>query len=93
LDEPLGALDALTRIEMHALLERLWLESGFTTLLVTHDVQEAVALADRIIVIDEGTIVFDEAVNLRRPRIRASREFAAVEQSVLREVLRTRAPL
>jgi sulfonate transport system ATP-binding protein len=93
LDEPLGALDALTRIEMHALLERLWLESGFTTLLVTHDVQEAVALADRIIVIDEGTIVFDEAVNLRRPRIRASREFAAVEQSVLSEVLRTRAPL
>jgi sulfonate transport system ATP-binding protein len=93
LDEPLGALDALTRIEMHALLERLWLESGFTTLLVTHDVQEAVALADRITVIDEGTIVFDEAVNLRRPRIRASREFAAVEQSVLSEVLRTRAPL
>jgi sulfonate transport system ATP-binding protein len=93
LDEPLGALDALTRIEMQALLERLWLESGFTTLLVTHDVQEAVALADRIVIIDDGAIVFDELVNLQRPRIRASREFAAVEQSVLREVLRTRAAL
>ena len=46
LDEPLGALDALTRIEMHRLIEGLWLASGFTALLVTHDVQEAVALAD-----------------------------------------------
>lgn len=89
LDEPLGALDALTRIEMHALIERLWLESGFTTLLVTHDVQEAIALADRIIVIDDGAIVFDEVVNLPRPRIRGSREFAAMEQAVLNEVLRS----
>ena len=48
LDEPLGALDALTRIEMHALIERLWREHRFTALLVTHDVHEAVALGDRI---------------------------------------------
>lgn len=46
LDEPLGALDALTRIEMHRLIKGLWLRNGFTALLVTHDVQEAVALAD-----------------------------------------------
>jgi sulfonate transport system ATP-binding protein len=92
LDEPLGALDALTRMEMQALLERLWLESGFTTLLVTHDVQEAVTLADRIVVIDDGAIAFDEVVNLQRPRTRGSREFAAVEQKVLSEVLRTRSP-
>jgi sulfonate transport system ATP-binding protein len=88
LDEPLGALDALTRMEMHALIERLWLQNGFTTLLVTHDVQEAVALADRVIVLGDGAIVFDETVNLPRPRIRGRREFAALEDRVLREVLR-----
>lgn len=49
LDEPLGALDALTRLEMQNLIEKLWLEQGFTTILVTHDVSEAVQLADRII--------------------------------------------
>lgn len=49
LDEPLGALDALTRLDMQNLIEKLWLEQGFTTILVTHDVSEAVQLADRII--------------------------------------------
>ncbi|MGF6479418.1 sulfonate transport system ATP-binding protein [Paraburkholderia sp. JPY419] len=53
LDEPLGALDALTRIEMHTLIERLWREHRFTALLVTHDVHEAVALGDRSFV-DRG---------------------------------------
>ena len=89
LDEPLGALDALTRIEMHALIERLWLETGFTTMLVTHDVQEAVVLGDRVVVIDDGAIVFDAAIDLPRPRIRGSRELAALEEGILREVLRT----
>jgi sulfonate transport system ATP-binding protein len=89
LDEPLGALDALTRIEMHGLIERLWLDQGFTTLLVTHDVQEAVALADRVVVIEEGAIVFDEAIDLPRPRNRGSREFAELEAAVLSEVLQT----
>jgi len=60
--------------------------------LVTHDVQEAIVLADRILVVDEGAIVFDEAVELPRPRVRGSREFAALEDKVLREVLRTAAP-
>ncbi|UUZ85055.1 ATP-binding cassette domain-containing protein [Paenibacillus sp. P26] len=54
LDEPLGALDALTRIEMQRLIERLWLEQRFTVILVTHDVSEAVALADRVLLIDKG---------------------------------------
>jgi sulfonate transport system ATP-binding protein len=89
LDEPLGALDALTRIEMHALIERLWLENGFTTMLVTHDVQEAVVLGDRVIVIDDGAIVFDETIDLPRPRTRGSRELAALEAAILREVLQT----
>ncbi|MDB5975995.1 MAG: sulfonate transporter ATP-binding protein [Nevskia sp.] len=87
LDEPLGALDALTRIEMHALIERLWREHGFTALLVTHDVQEAVALADRVVVIEEGAIGLDQALGLARPRARGSQEFAALENRVLTRVL------
>ena len=55
-DEPLGALDALTRISMQRLLERVWREQGFTAILVTHDVAEAVALADRVLVIEDGRI-------------------------------------
>ena len=92
LDEPLGALDALTRIEMHALIERLWLENGFTTMLVTHDVQEAVVLADRVVVIDDGAVVFDAVIDLPRPRVRGAREFAALEDEVLGEVLGSAAP-
>ncbi|KVD80861.1 aliphatic sulfonate ABC transporter ATP-binding protein [Burkholderia sp. ABCPW 14] len=87
LDEPLGALDALTRIEMHALIERLWREHHFTALLVTHDVQEAVALADRILLIEAGRIAFDQPVPLDRPRARASAAFAALEDRVLQRVL------
>jgi sulfonate transport system ATP-binding protein len=88
LDEPLGALDALTRIEMHALIERLWREHRFTALLVTHDVQEAVALADRILLIEAGRIALDLPVPLARPRERASAGFASIEDRVLRQVLK-----
>jgi sulfonate transport system ATP-binding protein len=52
-DEPLGALDALTRISMQRLLGRVWKDQAFTAILVTHDVSEAVALADRVLVIEE----------------------------------------
>ena len=89
LDEPLGALDALTRIEMHALIERLWREHRFTALLVTHDVHEAVALGDRILLIEEGRIALDQPVPLDRPRARASAGFAALEDHVLQRVLKT----
>src|ERR1700749_3150464 len=58
-DEPLGALDALTRISMQRLLERVWRDQGFTAILVTHDVTEAVALADRVLVIEDGRIAHD----------------------------------
>ncbi len=68
LDEPFGALDALTRIEMHRLLDRIWTERGFTTVLITHDVSEAVALADRVIVLREGVIALDVDIDLERPR-------------------------
>lgn len=66
LDEPLGALDALTRIEMQQLIERLWQKHGFTVLLVTHDVSEAVSIADRVILIEEGEVGLDLHVELPR---------------------------
>lgn len=87
LDEPLGALDALTRIEMHRLIESLWERHRFTALLVTHDVQEAVALADRVILIEEGHIALDERINLPRPRSQGDAEFAAIEKRILDRVL------
>jgi len=87
LDEPLGALDALTRIEMQALIEALWREHGFTALLVTHDVGEAVALADRVILVEDGAIALDQRVNLPRPRSRGNPAFAAIEDRVLQRVL------
>lgn len=90
LDEPLGALDALTRIEMHALIERLWRQHGFTAVLVTHDVAEAVALADRVLLIEDHAIAFDERVPLPRPRSRGDAGFAAFEDRVLRRVLGTK---
>jgi sulfonate transport system ATP-binding protein len=87
LDEPLGALDALTRIEMHRLIEDLWRASGFTALLVTHDVQEAVALADRVILIEDGRIALDEVIHLPRPRSQGDAAFAALEKRILDRVL------
>jgi sulfonate transport system ATP-binding protein len=89
-DEPLGALDALTRISMQQLLEGVWRDQGFTAILVTHDVTEAVALADRVLLIEEGRIAQDIHVNLGRPRQRGSADLAALEGSILRELLRSR---
>lgn len=87
LDEPLGALDALTRIEMQGLIERLWTEQGFTALLITHDVDEAVALADRVVLIEDGKIGLDVPVDLPRPRDRGSADFAALKGEILDRVL------
>ena len=87
LDEPLGALDALTRIEMHRLIESLWERHRFTALLVTHDVQEAVALADRVILIEDGRIALDEPIALARPRSQGDPAFAAIEKRILDRVL------
>jgi sulfonate transport system ATP-binding protein len=86
-DEPLGALDALTRISMQRLLERVWRDQGFTAILVTHDVAEAVALADRVLVIEEGRIAHDVTVNAARPRERGSAELAGLEGSILSHLL------
>ena len=87
LDEPLGALDALTRIEMHRLIESLWQTHRFTALLVTHDVQEAVALADRVILVEDSRIALDEHIALARPRSQGDPAFAAIEKRILDRVL------
>jgi sulfonate transport system ATP-binding protein len=86
-DEPLGALDALTRISMQRLLGRVWHDQAFTAILVTHDVSEAVALADRVLVIEDGRIAHDVNVDIPRPRQRGSADLAALEGSILRELL------
>ncbi|KOR04254.1 aliphatic sulfonates ABC transporter ATP-binding protein [Pluralibacter gergoviae] len=88
LDEPLGALDALTRLEMQDLIASLWQEHGFTVLLVTHDVSEAVAMADRVLLIEEGKIGLDLTVDLPRPRRKGSARLAELEAEVLNRVMR-----
>ncbi len=87
LDEPLGALDALTRIEMQGLLEDAWRSGGFTAVLVTHDVAEAIALADRIILIEQGGVALDVDVTLPRPRRRGSPVFADLQERILGRLL------
>ena len=88
LDEPLGALDALTRIEMQDLIESLWQEHGFTVLLVTHDVSEAVAMADRVLLIEDGKIGLDLTVDIPRPRRLGSVRLAELEAEVLERVMK-----
>ena len=83
LDEPLGALDALTRIEMQSLLESVWREEGFTAVLVTHDVTEAVMLGDRVVLIEDGIVKLEIDVPIARPRRRGSPQVAALEQRIL----------
>jgi sulfonate transport system ATP-binding protein len=87
LDEPLGALDALTRIEMQALIEQVWQDKGFTAIVVTHDVSEAVALADRILLLDAGRVAMDVTVDLPRPRRRGDPQAAAIEGRILDRLL------
>ncbi len=86
-DEPLGALDALTRLEMQNLIEKLWQQRGFTAILVTHDVEEAVALADRVLLMQHGEFGYESLVSLSRPRDRASAAFAALKAEILSRVL------
>jgi sulfonate transport system ATP-binding protein len=87
LDEPLGALDALTRIEMQHLLSRIWQKQGFTAVLVTHDVAEAVILADRIVVLEAGKVALDIAIPIPRPRRHGTPEAAHFEQMILARLL------
>jgi NitT/TauT family transport system ATP-binding protein len=70
LDEPFAALDAFTKEELWAVMQQLWLDKHFTAILVTHDLREAVYLADRVIVMSKrpGRIIYERAVDIPRPR-------------------------
>ncbi len=85
LDEPFAALDALTRLKLQQELERLWEIEGLTTILVTHDVEEAVFLGDRVVVMDAhpGRIKRIVPVQLARPRVRSHIEFQRIKEDVL----------
>ena len=87
LDEPLGALDALTRIGMQELIEEVWRTQRFTAVLVTHDVAEAVTLADRVLVLENGCITADIAVELPRPRRTGDADAARIEGRILDHLL------
>jgi sulfonate transport system ATP-binding protein len=86
LDEPFGALDALTRTRMHALLQDLCRRHRPAVLLVTHDVDEAILLADRALVLVNGKITLDVPVTLDRPRARGHPGFIALRSTLLGEL-------
>lgn len=88
MDEPLGALDALTRMAMQELILEIWRERRFTAVLVTHDVQEAVALGERVIVLERGAIGQEFLVPLPHPRDIGSPEFASLEGAILKRLLK-----
>ncbi|RWQ35358.1 MAG: ABC transporter ATP-binding protein [Mesorhizobium sp.] len=83
LDEPFAALDALTRIKAQDLVGELWQRHGCAILLVTHDVEEAVLLADRVLVMKDGVIAHEERIDLPRPRDVADPVFARIRGSLL----------
>jgi sulfonate transport system ATP-binding protein len=86
LDEPFGSLDALTRLAMHRLVTQLWERHRPAVLLVTHDVDEALALADRVLVLDGGRIADDVAVDEPRPRDRTGAVFALLRARLLADL-------
>ncbi|RUP65958.1 Aliphatic sulfonates import ATP-binding protein SsuB [Streptomyces sp. NP10] len=86
LDEPFGALDALTRIKAQQLVAELWQRRGCAVLLVTHDVDEALLLADRVLVMRDGRIAYDTSVALDRPREVGSPGFTDLRSRLLTEL-------
>lgn len=86
LDEPFGALDALTRIRAQRLVAELWQRRECAVLLVTHDVDEALLLADRALVMRDGAIAYETPVALDRPRSAGSPGFAALRSRLLTEL-------
>jgi sulfonate transport system ATP-binding protein len=86
LDEPFGALDALTRIKMHALVEQLCRRHHPAVLLVTHDVDEAVLLSDRVVVLTDGAVSLDLPVEVPAPRVRGDASFIALRSLLLAEL-------
>ncbi len=85
-DEPFGALDALTRLRMHHLLRELCARHRPAVLLVTHDVDEAITLADRVLLIDEGRIGVDLTIDLPAPRSPRQPNFLVYRESLLQSL-------
>ncbi len=86
LDEPFGALDAITRMAMHRLVLGLWERHRPAVLLVTHDVDEAIALADRVLVLAAGRITHQSRIEVDRPRDRDHHELIALRERLLAEL-------
>jgi sulfonate transport system ATP-binding protein len=86
LDEPFGALDALTRVRMHVLVQELCARHRPAVLLVTHDVDEAIVLADRVLVLTDGVISLDEEVAMPHPRPRGAPRFLDLRARLLAEL-------
>jgi sulfonate transport system ATP-binding protein len=86
LDEPFSALDALTRITMHRLVLSLWTQHQPAVLLVTHDVDEAIALADRVLVLGEGQITHSSPITVPRPRDRDHPDLVALRLRLLTQL-------
>ncbi|MGH6859992.1 MAG: ABC transporter ATP-binding protein [Phyllobacterium sp.] len=83
LDEPFGALDALTRLKAQALVADLWQKHRQAVLLVTHDVEEALLLADRVLVMRDGAVAHEAVIDLRRPRSAGGKEFDRLRSQLL----------
>ena len=83
LDEPFGALDALTRLKAQALVADLWRRHSQAVLFVTHDVEEALLLADRVLVMKDGAIAHEAVIALERPRSLAHPGFIGLRQQLL----------
>lgn len=87
LDEPLGALDTLTKMNMQVEIERIWLADKTTMLMVTHDIDEAIYLGDRVVVMSPQPTEISQIININlpRPRDRRSKEFAHYRNIVMNE--------
>lgn len=89
LDEPLGALDALTRVHLQRELQRIWVQQRCTVIMVTHDIEEALYLGDRVIVMDAhpGRVRHEIQVDLPHPRDRASPVLQGYKEQLLEELV------
>jgi sulfonate transport system ATP-binding protein len=88
LDEPLGALDALTRIRLQEELQRIWRVEGVSMILVTHDVEETIFLSKRVIIMSgrPGRVLKEVPIELPLPRDRASHAFGEIRREIFREM-------